>query len=233
MGYYGWYFDYYYVILVVPVFILSLIIQSKMKSIFNKYSQIANARRITGAQAAEMVLRYYNIQDVRIERVGGSLTDCYDPVNKVIKLSDSVYDNPSIAAVGVACHEAGHAAQHAEKYVPIRVRNFILPVCNIGSHLSVPLMLIGMFLSIPQLVWIGIGFFAFTSVFQFITLPVEFNASNRALHVVEATGILSYEEKRGAGKVLKMAAMTYVAALAVSLAQLLRLILRFGGNRRR
>ena len=233
MGYYGWYFDYYYIILVVPVFILSLIIQSKMKSTFNKYSQIANARRITGAQAAEMVLRYYNIQDVRIERVGGSLTDCYDPVNKVIKLSDSVYDNPSIAAVGVACHEAGHAAQHAEKYVPIRVRNFILPVCNIGSHLSVPLMLIGMFLSIPQLVWIGIGFFAFTSVFQFITLPVEFNASNRALHVVEATGILSYEEKRGAGKVLKMAAMTYVAALAVSLAQLLRLILRFGGNRRR
>ncbi len=233
MGYYGWYFDYYYVILVVPVFILSLIIQSKLKSTYKKYSQIGNARRITGAQAAEMVLRYYNVQDVRIERIGGSLTDCYDPVNKVIKLSDGVFNSSSIAAVGIACHEAGHAAQHAEKYVPIRVRNFILPVCNIGSHLSVPLMLIGMFLSIPQLVWIGIGFFAFTSVFQFITLPVEFNASNRALHVVEATGILSYEEKRGAGKVLKMAAMTYVAALAVSLAQLLRLILRFGGNRRR
>lgn len=233
MGYYGWYFDYYYVILVVPVFILSLIIQGKMKSTFNKFSQIGNARRISGAQAAEMVLRYYNIQDVRIERINGSLTDCYDPVNKVIKLSDSVYNSSSIAAVGVACHEAGHAAQHAEKYMPIRVRNFILPVCNIGSYLSLPLMIIGMILSFPQLVWIGIGFFAFTSVFQIVTLPVEFNASNRALHVVEATGILSYEEKRGAGKVLKMAAMTYVAALAVSLAQLLRLILRYGGNRRR
>ena len=227
------FFDYYYVLLVVPVFILSLVIQAKLNSTFKKYSRIGNARRITGAQAAEMVLRYYNIQDVRIERINGNLTDCYDPVNKVIKLSAPVYDSPSIAAVGVACHEAGHAAQHAEKYVPIRVRNFILPVCNIGSHLSVPLMLIGMFLSIPYLVWIGIGFFAFTSVFQIVTLPVEFNASNRALHVVEATGILSYEEKRGAGKVLKMAAMTYVAALAVSLAQLLRLILRYGGNRRR
>lgn len=227
------FFDYYYVLLVVPVFILSLVIQAKLNSTFKKYSQIGNARRITGAQAAEMVLRYYNIQDVRIERINGNLTDCYDPVNKVIKLSAPVYDSPSIAAVGVACHEAGHAAQHAEKYVPIRVRNFILPVCNIGSHLSVPLMLIGMFFSIPYLVWIGIGFFAFTSVFQFVTLPVEFNASNRALHVVEATGILSYEEKQGAGKVLKMAAMTYVAALALSLAQLLRLILRFGGNRRR
>ena len=233
MGYYGWYFDYYYVLLVVPVFIISLIIQAKLKSTFNRYSQIGNARRISGAQAAEMVLRYYNIQDVRIERINGNLTDCYDPVNKVIKLSDSVYDSPSIAAVGVACHEAGHAAQHAEKYVPIRVRNFILPVCNIGSHISLPLMIIGMILSFPPLVWIGIGFFAFTSVFQIVTLPVEFNASKRALHVVEATGILSYEEKRGAGKVLKMAAMTYVAALAVSLAQLLRLILRYGGNRRR
>jgi len=233
LGYYGWYFDYYYVLLVVPVFIISLIIQAKLKSTFNRYSQIGNARRISGAQAAEMVLRYYNIQDVRIERINGNLTDCYDPVNKVIKLSDSVYDSPSIAAVGVACHEAGHAAQHAEKYVPIRVRNFILPVCNIGSHISLPLMIIGMILSFPPLVWIGIGFFAFTSVFQIVTLPVEFNASKRALHVVEATGILSYEEKRGAGKVLKMAAMTYVAALAVSLAQLLRLILRYGGNRRR
>ena len=227
------FFDYYYVLLVVPVFILSLVIQAKLNSTFKKYSRIGNARRITGAQAAEMVLRYYNIQDVRIERINGNLTDCYDPVNKVIKLSAPVYDSPSIAAVGVACHEAGHAAQHAEKYVPIRIRNYILPVCNIGSHLSVPLMLIGMFLSIPYLVWIGIGFFAFTSVFQIVTLPVEFNASNRALHVVEATGILSYEEKQGAGKVLRMAAMTYVAALALSLAQLLRLILRFGGNRRR
>ncbi|MBO7178925.1 MAG: zinc metallopeptidase [Clostridia bacterium] len=233
LGLYGFYFDYYYVILVIPVFIISMIIQGKLNSTFRKYSQIGNARNITGAQAAEMVLRYYNIQDVRIERINGNLTDCYDPINKVIKLSDAVYGSSSIAAVGVACHEAGHAAQHAEKYLPIRVRNSILPVCNIGSRFSIPLLLIGVLFSIPQLVWVGIGFFAFTAVFQFVTLPVEFNASNRALNVVESTGILSFEEKRGAGKVLKMAAMTYVASLAMSLAQLLRLILRFGGNRRR
>ena len=230
-GYY--YFDIYYFILIIPVLIVSLIIQAKLKSIFNKYSRIGNARNITGAQAAEMVLRYYNIQDVRVERINGNLTDCYDPVNKVIKLSDSVFDNPSIAAVGVACHEAGHAAQHAEKYLPIKVRNSILPVCNIGSSLSIPLLIAGVIFSFQPLIWVGIGFFAFTSLFQFITLPVEFNASNRALNVIESTGILSYEEKQGASKVLKMAAMTYVASLAVSLAQLLKLILRYGGNRRR
>jgi Zn-dependent membrane protease YugP len=230
-GYY--YFDIYYFILIIPVLIVSLIIQAKLKSIFNKYSRIGNARNITGAQAAEMVLRYYNIQDVRVERINGNLTDCYDPVNKVIKLSDSVFDNPSIAAVGVACHEAGHAAQHAEKYLPIKVRNSILPVCNIGSSLSIPLLIACVIFSFRPLIWVGIGFFAFTSLFQFITLPVEFNASNRALNVIESTGILSYEEKQGASKVLKMAAMTYVASLAMSLAQLLRLILRYGGNRRR
>ncbi len=230
-GYY--YFDIYYFILIIPVLIVSLIIQAKLKSTFNKYSRIGNSRNITGAQAAEMVLRYYNIQDVRIERINGNLTDCYDPVNKVIKLSDSVFDNPSIAAVGVACHEAGHAAQHAEKYMPIKVRNSILPVCNLGSRLSIPLLIVGVIFSFEPLIWIGIGFFAFTSLFQFITLPVEFNASNRALNVIESTGILSYEEKQGASKVLKMAAMTYVASLAMSLAQLLRLILRYGGNRRR
>ena len=230
-GYY--YYDIYYFILVIPVFIISLIIQAKLNSTFTRYSKVVNTRRITGAQAADMVLKYYNIQDVRIERINGRLTDCYDPVNKVIKLSDSVYDNPSIAAVGVACHEAGHAAQHAEKYVPIRVRNYILPVCNIGSRISIPLMIAGVIFSAQPIIWIGIGLFAFTAIFQTVTLPVEFNASNRALNVIESTGILSYEEKRGAGKVLKMAAMTYVAALAMSLAQLLRLILRYGGNRRR
>ena len=229
----GFYFDIYYFILVVPVLIVSLIIQSKLNSTFKKYSKTGNMRNITGAQAADMVLRYYNIQDVRIEHINGNLTDCYDPINKVIKLSDAVYNNPSIAAVGVACHEAGHAAQHAEKYLPIKVRNSILPVCNIGSSLSIPLLIAGVIFSFQPLIWVGIGFFAFTSLFQFITLPVEFNASNRALNVIESTGILSYEEKQGASKVLKMAAMTYVASLAVSLAQLLKLILRYGGNRRR
>ena len=229
----GFYFDIYYFILVIPVFIISLVISSRLKSTFKKYSRVGNMRNITGAQAAEMVLRYYNIQDVRIERINGSLTDCYDPTNKVIKLSDSVFNNPSIAAVGVACHEAGHAAQHAEQYTPIKIRNSILPACNIGSRLSLPLLILGVIFSFEPLVWIGIAFFALTSVFQFITLPVEFNASNRALHVIESTGILTLEEKQGAAKVLKMAAMTYVASLAMSLAQLLRLILRYGGNRRR
>ncbi len=228
-----YYYDIYYFILTLPVFIISLIISARLKSTFKKYSRVGNMRNITGAQAAEMVLRYYNIQDVRIERINGSLTDCYDPVNKVIKLSDSVFDNPSIAAVGVACHEAGHAAQHAEQYSPIKIRNSILPVCNVGSRLSLPLLILGIIFSFEPLIWVGIAFFALTSVFQFVTLPVEFNASNRALHVIESTGILSLEEKQGAAKVLKMAAMTYVASLAMSLAQLLRLILKFGGNRRR
>ena len=228
-----YYYDIYYFILTLPVFIISLIISARLKSTIKKYSRVENMRNITGAQAAEMVLRYYNIQDVRIERINGSLTDCYDPVNKVIKLSDSDFNNPSIAAVGVACHESGHAAQHAEQYSPIKIRNSILPVCNVGSRLSLPLLILGIIFSFEPLIWVGIVFFALTSVFQFVTLPVEFNASNRALHVIESTGILSLEEKQGAAKVLKMAAMTYVASLAMSLAQLLRLILRFGGSRRR
>ncbi len=226
-----YHFDYYYIILVVPVIIISLIIQSRLNSTYSKFSKIGNARNITGAQAAQMVLNYYGIYDVRIEHVNGKLSDHYDPTQNVIRLSDGVYDKSSIAAVGIACHEAGHAAQHAQGYVPIKIRNSILPVCNIGSKLSIPLLLIGMVLSFEPLVWIGIGFFAFTAVFQLVTLPVEFNASNRALTVIESNGLLSYEEKSGAAKVLKVAAMTYVAALAVSVAQLLRLILLAGRRR--
>lgn len=220
--------DYYYIILVVPVIIFSAIVQAKLKSTYSKYSKVRNVRGITGAQAAQMVLGYYGIRDVRIECIGGNLSDHYDPTGNVIRLSEGVYSSSSIAAVGVACHEAGHAAQHAEGYVPIKIRNLILPVCNLGSHLSIPLLIIGLLLSYDPLVWIGIGFFAFTAIFQFATLPVEFNASRRALSVIESNGLLSYEEKDGASKVLKAAAMTYVAALAVSIAQLLRLLLRFG-----
>lgn len=227
------FFDYYYIVLVVPVIIASLVIQFKLKSTFSKYSKIGNVRNITGAQAAQMVLNYYGIQDVTIEAVSGKLTDHYDPTSKVIRLSEGVFNSPSIAAVGVACHEAGHAAQHAEAYLPIRIRNFILPVCNIGSKMSIPLLIAGMIFSYEPLVWIGIGFFSFTAVFQFVTLPVEFNASKRALSVIESNGLLSFEEKSGAAKVLRMAAMTYVAALVTSLAQLLRLILLFGGGGRR
>ena len=228
------FYDYYYIILVVPVIIASLVIQAKLKSTYAKYSKIGNMRNITGAQAAQMVLGYYGIRDVAIEHISGNLSDHYDPKAKVIRLSDGVFNGSSIAAVGVACHEAGHAAQHAEAYAPIKVRNLILPVCNIGSTLSMPLLLIGMVLSLEPLVWIGIGFFSFVALFQLVTLPVEFNASKRALSVIESNGLLSFEEKNGASKVLKMAAMTYVAALATSVAQLLRLILMFsGGGRRR
>ncbi len=227
------YFDYYYIILVVPVIIASLIIQAKLKSTYAKYSKIGNARNITGAQAAQMVLGYYGIHDVNIEYVSGKLSDHYDPTNKVIRLSDGVFNGSSIAAVGVACHEAGHAAQHAESYKPIKIRNFILPVCNIGSTLSMPLLIAGLIFGYEPLIWIGIGFFSFVAVFQLITLPVEFNASKRALSVIESNGLLSFEEKNGAAKVLKMAAMTYVAALATSIAQILRLILLYGGRRNR
>ena len=226
------YFDYYYIILVVPVIIASLIIQSKLKSTYAKYSGVNNVKNLTGAQAAQMVLNYYGIYNVQIESTPGTLSDHYDPTKNVIRLSDGVYNSTSVAAIGVACHEAGHAAQHAQGYTPIKIRNTILPVCNIGSTLSMPLLLIGLVLSFEPLIWTGIGFFSFVSVFQLVTLPVEFNASKRALSVIESNGLLTFEEKRGAAKVLKMAAMTYVAALATSVAQLLRLILRYGGRRR-
>lgn len=229
--YYG-FFDYYYVILILPVVLASLGVQLWLKSTYSKYSQITNSRRITGARAAYMVLQYYGINDVNIMKIGGNMTDCYDPTQKVIKLSEGVFDGCSIAAVGIACHEAGHAAQHAESYAPIKIRNFILPVCNIGSALSIPLLIAGVIFSFEPLVWIGIGFFGFTALFQFITLPVEFNASRRAISVIESNNLLTFEEKQGAQKVLKVAAMTYVAALALSLAQLLRLIFRFTGRRR-
>ncbi len=224
--------DRYYILLVLPVIFASIIINWRLKSTYNNYSKIGNSRGITGAQAAQMVLNYYGITDVAIVPIGGNLSDCYDPTQKVIKLSEGVYNKSSIAAVGIACHEAGHAAQHAESYVPIKIRNSILPVCNIGSTLSMPLLLIGLVLSFEPLVWIGIGFFSFTAVFQLVTLPVEFNASNRAINVIESNGLLTFEEKLGAEKVLKNAALTYVAALAISVAQILRLILRFSGRRR-
>ena len=230
MPYY--YFDYYYIVLVVPVIIASLIVHARLKSTYSKFSKIGNARGITGAQAAQTVLDYYGIKDVQVVHTAGKLTDHYDPTRKIIALSNGVFGGSSIAAVGIACHEAGHAAQHAQSYAPIKIRNMILPVCNIGQTLSIPLVIAGFFMGFEPLVWIGIGFFTFVVAFQLITLPVEFNASNRAISVIESNGLLTFEEKLGATKVLKAAAMTYVAALAVSVANLLRLILRFTGRRR-
>ncbi len=229
--YYGLFYDYYYVALVLPALIASIIIQIKLKTTYSKYSGIGNFRGITGAQAAQMVLNYYGITDVQIVPGRGTLTDYFDPRKKIICLSEGVYNKSSIAAVGIACHEAGHAAQHAEQYKPIVVRNTFVPVCNIGSRLSIPLLIIGIVVGFEPLVWVGIILFSLVALFQFLTLPVEFNASNRAIKVIEANGLLTVEERMGAVKVLKAAALTYVASLAVTLAQLLRLVLKFSGRR--
>lgn len=225
------FFDYYYLILVIPALIIAMIAQFKVKSTYSKYSKLQNSRRLTGAQAAMMVLNYYGIHDVKIEHIAGHLNDHYDPRTNVIRLSDTVYNGSSIAAVGVACHEAGHAAQHAEGYVPIKIRNAIVPVCNIGSAAGIPLAILGLFLSVGWLVDFGLLLYALVAVFQFATLPVEFNASRRAIKVIEESDILGEDETAGAKKVLGAAAMTYVAALVVSLANLLRYVLIF--NRRR
>lgn len=224
------YYDYYFLILVVPAMIIAMIAQFKVNSAFNKESKHLCSRGLTGAQAAQRVLEYYGVTNVRIEAISGKLTDHYDPRSNVIRLSTDVYSSTSIAAIGVACHEAGHAAQHAENYAPIKIRNAIIPICNIGSQLGLPLVLFGFIFSFEPLVTIGLFLYALISVFQFVTLPVEFDASARAMKVISQTELLYEDEQKGARKVLTAAAMTYVAALIVSLANLLRLILRFGGR---
>jgi Zn-dependent membrane protease YugP len=232
-GYFSYHYisNYYYIILVLPMVILSMIASAKVNSSFKKYSQVMSSRRITGAQAAFEILRYYGITNVQIERVSGNLTDHFDPKSNVIRLSDKVYNSTSVAAIGVACHEAGHAAQYAENYSAIKMRNTILPLANIGSKAGIPLAVLGFFLGFEPLALAGIIFFSFAVLFQLVTLPVEFNASKRALNVISKADILNENEKKGAKTVLSAAAMTYVAALAVSVANLLRLILSM--NRRR
>ena len=232
------YFDWTYLVLIVPCLILSLLASSSVNSTFRRYSQIQNRRRLTGADAAQRVLSANGVSGVRIERVGGNLTDHYDPRSNVIRLSDSVYDSTSVAAIGVACHEAGHAVQYAQSYAPIKLRAAVIPITNFGSKIAMPLILLGILFSSfadysYALVYLGIACFGFSLVFQLITLPVEFNASRRALQTIENSQLLTEEEQRGAKKTLTAAAMTYVAATAVSLAQLLRLIVLFGGRGRR
>ncbi len=223
--------NYYYIILVLPMVILSMVASARVNSSFKKYSKVMSSRRITGAQAAFEILRFYGITNVQIERVSGNLTDHYDPRSNIIRLSDNVYNSTSVAAIGVACHEAGHAAQYAENYGPIKIRNTILPLANFGSKAGIPLAILGYFLGFGPLAIAGIIFFSFAVFFQLVTLPVEFNASRRAIKVIGEVDLLSEEEKKGAKNVLSAAAMTYVAALAVSIANLLRLILSI--NRRR
>ena len=225
------FFDYYYLVLVMPAILFALWAQAQVSGTFEKFSKVRTMRGLTGAQAAEAVLRAGGVYDVRIERISGNLTDHFDPRAKVIRLSDSVYDSPSVAAVGVAAHEAGHAVQHAQDYFPIKVRSAIIPVTQIGSSLALPLIIIGLVLSSLNLVYLGIAFFGLSTVFQAVTLPVEFDASRRAIATLGSEGLLSPEELPGAKKTLRAAALTYVAALAVSLAQLLRLLLLFGGRR--
>lgn len=222
-----------YLVIVGPALLFAIGAQIKVKNNFNKYSRVLSSRGLTGANAAMQVLSYYGIHDVQIERVSGKLSDHYDPRSKVIRLSDSVFNSSSVAAIGVACHEAGHAAQHAQGYAPIKWRNAILPVCNIGSTLGIPVALIGLFLNNDFLVNFGLALYSLIAVFQFITLPVEFNASKRAVEVISQTNILDEEEIVGTKKVLSAAAMTYVAALATSIANLLRFIIMFGRGRRR
>jgi len=232
------YFDWTYLVLVLPCMILAMIASANVNSTFQRYSQQRSMRGLTGAEAAQRVLSANGVRGVRIERVSGNLTDHYDPRSNVIRLSDSVYSNTSTAAIGVACHEAGHAVQYAENYGPIKLRAAIIPVTNFGSRLAMPLILAGLlFSSLGELsvmiVYLGIACFGLSFVFQVVTLPVEFNASNRAIRAIESAQLLSDEELKGAKKTLRAAAMTYVAATAVALAQLLRLIILFGGRRRR
>lgn len=230
-------FDSLYLILVLPCVILSLWASANVKSTFNKYAKQFSIRRITGAEAAQRVLFANGVRDVQIQRVSGDLTDHYDPRSNAIRLSDSVYDSTSTAAIGVACHEAGHAVQYAQSYAPIKLRAAIIPLTNIGSRLAMPLILLGLLLGFVEgfsftLVYLGIACFGLSLVFQLVTLPVEFNASRRAMKAIAESNILTTEEQVGARKTLTAAAMTYVAATAVALAQLLRLMMIFGGRRR-
>lgn len=221
-------FDYTYLIFIVPCIILSLVCQIMVKSAFSKYSSVRNSRNMTGAQAADYVLRQNGIYNVRIEHVSGSLTDHFDPRTNTIRLSDTVYNNPSVAAVGVAAHEAGHAVQHARNYVPNKIRSAILPAARIGSSLSWIFILLGLVFYYrigTVLLYIGIILFSASVLFTVATLPVEFDASRRALKTIRDTNLLPPEEYSGARSVLRAAAMTYVASAVTAIMQLLRLLL--------
>jgi Zn-dependent membrane protease YugP len=225
-----------YWVALIPILLLSLFAQMQVSGSFRRYNAVNNRRHMTGAQAAEAVLRAHGVTDVAVRCVSGNLTDHYDPRDNTIYLSESVYGAPTIAAVGVAAHEAGHAVQYAEGYGPVRLRSAILPVTQIGSKFSFLLLIIGMLLYSQTLFLVGILLFSLTTIFQLVTLPVEFNASNRALETIEGQRLLDEDEIGGARSVLRAAALTYVAALLMSVLQLLRFVLIFvgrgGGNRR-
>lgn len=222
-----------YVLVLIGI-VLSLLASARVKSTFAKYERIRNSAGLTGRDAAERILRGAGIYDVRIERVSGSLTDHYDPRNKVLRLSDSTYHSTSVSAVGVAAHECGHAIQHAVNYAPIRWRGALVPVANFGSTIAWPLIMIGLFItgdSSSLLINLGIIAFSFAVLFHLVTLPVEFNASNRAIRILGSNGMMSREEVGSVKKVLGAAALTYVASAATAILQLLRILILTGGRR--
>lgn len=230
-GYYP-YFDWTYILVIIGI-VITLAASAKVKSAFAKYSQVRTRTGITGAQAAERILRESGIYDVQIQAVAGNLTDHYDPRSKVLRLSESVYGSNSLAAVGVAAHECGHALQHQNSYAPLILRSTLVPVANIGSMSAWPVIILGIFMGYNEfLINLGIILFSAAVLFQLITLPVEFNASRRAIARLSETGILYGDELGQSKKVLDAAALTYVAAAAASILQLLRLVLLFGGRRR-
>ncbi|GFO83988.1 MULTISPECIES: zinc metallopeptidase [Anaerostipes] len=229
---YGFYFDGTYLLIIIGA-VITMIASSKMNSTFRRYSRVRCHCGLTGSQAAERILNQAGIYDVSVQRVRGNLTDHYDPRNKVLRLSDSTYGSDSIAAIGVAAHECGHAIQHQKGYVPLTIRGALVPIVNIGSNLSWVFIIAGIFLGMNQsLIHFGIILFSLAVVFQLVTLPVEFNASARALKILGNTGIMYGDEVAQTRKVLSAAALTYVAGAAAALLGLLRLVLLFGGNDR-
>lgn len=240
MPYYGYSFGYGYgygmtyawtYLLVIIGVIICVIASARVKTTYNRFSSVRSMSGMTGADAAHRILTEAGIRDVQIQHVSGNLTDHYDPRSKVLRLSDSVYHSASVAAIGVAAHECGHAIQHQKNYVPLRLRGAFVPVANFGSTMAWPLIVIGLFLNGRVFILTGILFFSFAVLFQIITLPVEFNASRRAMKILERTGILGSQELPMTGKVLRAAAMTYVASAASGILQLLRLIILYGGRR--
>ena len=225
---FGYYFDPTYILVLIGA-VLSILASARVNSTFHKYASVRSMSGMTGAQTAEAILRSKGIHDVRVEHIRGNLTDHYDPARKVVRLSDSVYGSSSVAAIGVAAHECGHVMQHHEGYAPLNIRTALVPAANIGSKLGIPIILVGILLgSNPRLVNIGIWVFSLAVLFQIATLPVEFDASRRALACIEQYGIVTSDERKKSARVLKAAAYTYVAAAAAAILQLLRLLMLFG-----
>lgn len=231
--YYGYYFDPTYLLVIIGA-VICLIASARVKTTFSKYDKVRSMSGMTGAQAAERILQSAGIYDVKVQHISGNLNDHYDPRNKTLSLSDSTYGSSSVAAVGVAAHECGHAIQHQQSYAPLNIRGALVPIVNFGSTISWPLILIGFLFTSHTgdvLINIGILCFSIAVLFQLVTLPVEFNASSRAVRILGETGILGEEELRGTRKVLKAAALTYVASAAAAILQLLRLLILSGSRR--